>query len=390
MNITWKKRREELVELFRKEEYGRMPEGFTCDGKLIRERQEDWYEQRTYEVCVKYGGNEYQFPFSLWLPANAKKPVPVTILVCNHSREEKESVTANPEVMEKMLPVIKELLGSEERFQAMCEDQFSEKKVQEKHAIDIEHDMDQGYWPVKKLLERGWGAAAFYTDDVAPDDAILWNKTGMATLFSKDCPKPDSFGCLSLWAFGASRVLDVLLSVPEVDENRISVAGHSRGGKTALWAAAQDERFETAFVNNSGCCGAAQNEGKYGENVNSILLCFGYWFCENFKEYMDVPVEDMPFDQHQLIAAMAPRPVYVASGSIDYWSDPEAEFASGKKASAVWEELGLLGLVCETYPEPESVWHDGMIGYHLRDGGHALTESDWMRFCDFEEKTNKR
>lgn len=387
---TWKKERENLIELFRREEYGRIPEGWECRWQLSSKREEKSYEQRTYKIGISYGKEEFVFPFSLWLPKGAEGKVPVTIMVSNHSKVENKQAAADPELMEKMLPIIRTLLGSEEKFQAMCEDQFSEEKAKESHAIDIEQDMEQGYWPVKQLLDRGWAAAAFYTADVAPDDAICWNKEGISTIFPKENPKNDDYGCLSLWAFGASRILDVLISLPEIDEKRISVAGHSRGGKTALWAAAQDERFETAFVNNSGCCGAALNRGKYGENVNSIILSLGYWFCENFREYVDVPVEEMPFDQHLLLASMAPRPVYVASGSIDYWSDPEAEFAGCKKASPAWEALGLPGLFYDSYPEPETVWQEGMIGYHLRDGGHALTESDWMRFCDFEERWNKR
>lgn len=383
---SWEEKRESLLELFRREEYGRIPEGWTSQWELKGKRQEADYEQRTYEIRICFEKKEFSFPFSLWLPKNVEKPVPAAIMVSNHSREENPSAAADPELMEQMLPIIRKLLGSEEKYQAMCEDQFSEKKAQEKHAIHIERDMEQGYWPVRKMLDRGWATAAFYTADVAPDDAVRWNKEGIATIFQKECPENDDFGCLSLWAFAASRVLDVLASIPEIAKNRISVAGHSRGGKTALWAAAQDDRFETAFVNNSGCCGAALNEGKCGENVNSIILTLGYWFCENFREYVDVPVEEMPFDQHLLLASMAPRPVYVASGSIDYWSDPEAEFAGCKKASAAWEAMGLPGLICDTYPSPETVWQDGMVGYHLRDGGHALTEMDWMRFCDFEEK----
>lgn len=381
----WNEQRQELIELFTREEYGRIPDDWVSTWKLSFVRNGETFEQRTYDICVQYKDKEFKFSFSLWLPKKVDGPIPVTIMVSNHFREEKESPAASPELMEKMFPIIKKLLGSQEKFEAMCEDQFSEKKANESHAIDIEKDMKQGYWPVEKLLERGWGAAAFYTEDIAPDAANAWNKRGLSLLFEKETSSPDDYGCLSLWAFAASRVLDVLLDLPEIDKNRISVAGHSRGGKTALWAAVQDERFETAFVNCSGCCGAALNKGKYGENVNSIISLLGYWFCENFKKYVDMPVEEMPFDQHLLLAAMAPRPVYVASGSIDYWTDPEAEFAGCKEASPAWETLGLPGLKCVAYPEPDTVWHDGLVGYHLRCGGHALTESDWIKFCDFEE-----
>lgn len=218
-------------------------------------------------------------------------------------------------------------------------------------------------------------------------DEDQWKQNGLYPLFYGEEERPqDGFGCLTVWGFGAQRVLDVLLTMPEIDPHRIAVAGHSRAGKAALWAAVQDERFATVLVNNSGCCGAAMNEDKLGERVSSMCKMMPRWFCPNFLQYGAVPVEQMPFDQDMLVAAMAPRPVYLTSGSRDYWSDPEAEFRSARAAGQVYEALGKTGLVCGQYPAPDTVWNEGDVGYALRGGPHDMTEWDWLSFCDFEKR----
>lgn len=386
IHTTWPARREALVSLFRSQEYGRIPEGWTSSWEKTEERQFPDCRRITYTITLTYQGRSAGFPAVLWLPLEAKGPVPVTVMISNHDAVPAPAPQQDPEMMKKFLPMMEALIGSKEKMQAMMEDMGGSSGNKEKSTLDIFEDRDLGYWPVDALLARGWGAAAFYASDLSPDNREGWNRKGAASIF-QICPEePEQPGCLSLWAFGASRVLDVLLTVPEVDAARISVAGHSRGGKAALWAAAQDDRFETALVNNSGCCGAALNRGKTGESVTSIQTIFPHWFCPNFRAYQNIPVEQMPFDQHQLLGAMAPRPVYVASGSTDYWTDPEAEFAGCKAASPFWEALGLPGLTISEYPEPDTAHPEGMVGYHLRRGGHNLTTWDWMRFCDFEER----
>jgi len=146
----------------------------------------------------------------------------------------------------------------------------------------------------------------------------------------------------------------------------------------------QDQRFETVLVNNSGCCGAAQNEGKLGERVSSMCQMMPRWFCPNFLSYGQMPVEQMPFDQDELLAAMAPRPVFVTSGSRDYWSDPEAEFRSVCSAGQVYSALGLSPCTQETYPAPQNAFCEGLVGYALREGPHDMTAWDWRQFCRFE------
>lgn len=370
------------VELFAKEEYGIIPDGWISKSRLI---SEDFFENKVrkiYEICIEYQGKISSFRFVLWKPCDIKGNVPATILISCHNKVKSEIHQQAMQNMETMLPMLETMLGSKEKLEIM----LSDKTDTGRGVLDIECDVDDMYWPVEKIIERGFATAAFYADDLAKDQQGEWWKQGIAKLLVSDKEYPERPGCIALWAFGASRVLDVLLKEEGICRERISVCGHSRGGKAALWAAVQDKRFETVFVNNAGCCGSALNKGKIGENISSILHMADRWFCPAFQKYSVVKVEEMPFDQDDLLACMAPRPLYVASGSTDFWSDPNAEFAACKSASKAWEKYGLDGLVCENEPRENMVYHEGKIGYHLRKGGHALTVEDWMYFLDYCEK----
>jgi len=233
--------------------------------------------------------------------------------------------------------------------------------------------------PLTALVARGFRCVTFYYGDVVADAGDLG---GESPLFPRGCGgrEPSEWGAIGAWAWGTSRVLDYLWNDTGVDRDRMVLAGHSRLGKAALWAAAQDERVAAVFANNSGCTGAAIARRCFGETIASINSLFPHWFCRNYHAYAGREPE-LPVDQHQLIAAIAPRQVYIASAAEDLWADPHGEFLGALHAGPVYRLLGSEGLIETDWPPAGE--SSGGVGYHLRAGGHDLLASDWDRFLDF-------
>ncbi len=237
--------------------------------------------------------------------------------------------------------------------------------------------------PVEEIVDNGYAVALFCCNDVTED-----GDDGFTSGVAGHYPRtgPDAWGKLAMWAWGASRVMDHLATVPEVDQARVAVVGMSRLGKAALWCAAQDERFAAALINESGSSGAALARGKTGETVESITKAFPHWFCENFAQYGGRENE-MPFDQHWLLAAVAPRLLCVGSAEGDLWSDPQNEFLGCAAASEAWELLGLKGLLHQdSLPQPGDALLEGKLGYHMRKGSHFFTRQDWHRFLAYLDR----
>ena len=257
--------------------------------------------------------------------------------------------------------------------------------VDDNHAKASSRGTLASRWPVKLLHDRGYATATAYCGDVFPDHAdgrkasvlpSLGYAVGDERMVSGDEP-----GAISTWAWQLSRILDWLVTLPEIDPTRVIVVGHSRLGKTALWAGAGDERFAMVVSNESGCGGAALERRNYGETVKRITTSFPHWFAPTFATYADRETE-LPIDQHVVLAMTAPRPLYVSSAVEDRWADPRGEFLAAVAAGPVWELFGKVGLGTATDPVVDTAIGSS-IGYHVRSGPHDITAIDWGHFADF-------
>ena len=242
--------------------------------------------------------------------------------------------------------------------------------------LNFRPDLPDRYVPVEEILDAGCGLVRVYYNDISADREDGFT-SGLAAMYDRE---KYTWGKLRMWAFAASRVMDYLTTREGVDHSRIAVAGHSRLGKTALLAAATDPRFSLACVNCSGCAGDAITRSKRGERVKEITEKFGYWFCENYKKYVDRE-QEMPFDQHFLLAAVAPRRVALGTALEDVWADPDSEYLCACAAAPAWELLGVRGFVHQDrLPRAGEDLSIGAIAFHLREGTHFFSRADWHRY----------
>jgi len=202
-------------------------------------------------------------------------------------------------------------------------------------------------------------------------------------------PRPDEWGALASWGWGLSRALDYLEHDGDVDAKRVALMGHSRTGKSSLWAAARDPRFAMVIANESGTGGAKLSRRNFGETVAEINRGFPFWFAGNFHKY-DGRENDLPIDQHELIALIAPRPVYIAVAADDLWGDPLGSFLAAKAAEPVYALLGAPSALPATMPPVNHPTLDGAIGFHLRPGTHDVTDYDWAQFLAFADRWLRR
>jgi hypothetical protein len=340
---SWtERRRPELLELFRRHVYGRAPgaRGRTAWRCVESERALGGAATRKLvEVEIhgtRAGAAPLCFRVHVLAPKDRARPAPVLLLLNNRGPE----------------------------------------------SADPTRETASGFWPAELLVARGYAAAVFHLGDVSPDERDARTR-GVHALFEA-AEDPDGWGTLAAWAFGASRVLDAFSADADLDGSRVALVGHSRAGKAALWCAAEDTRFAMVFANESGCGGAALSRRRFGETVAHVNALFPHWFCRGFAAYGGRE-DALPVDQHELVALLAPRPVYVASAQQDLWADPKGEFLSLVHAGPVYALFGRRGLGASELPAVGVPLRGDGLGYHLRPGGHDLTRYDWERFLDFAD-----
>lgn len=269
---------------------------------------------------------------------------------------------------------------------------FMKHSFNSTHGQDFDADPDKpgkfrNGWPIGEFFQRGYGFIAVYQQDLVDHNEVSF-LDDIHPLFyrqGQSFPKAWEWGVLSTVAWGGSRALDYLETDKQIDAQRIAIMGHSKMGKAALWTAAQDQRFALAVSAQSGCAGAALWRRKSGETLEKMVTRFPYWLCRNAWKFVNNE-DDLPVDQHMLLACIAPRPVYVHSSVDDTWADPRGEYLSAFHASEVYRLLGKTGLNSEQSPPVGQPILDSHVGYHIREGGHSIEAYDWLRYLDFADR----
>ncbi len=357
-------RRPELLELFRRNMFGPLPPRPDClafeELERSREALDHHAERRQIRIhCSMRSGKTHSFDLLLYLPADVSGPVPVFLGLNGLGNQ---ACTREKEVL---VTPWKINLGG----------------LYPTHAADEStRGIRENFWCVMQILDHGYGFASLHSSSVFPD----WPggaSESILRLFELSDPVP---GAISAWAWGLSRALDCLESLPEVNAGRVGLIGHSRLGKTALWAGANDPRFAFAISNNSGCCGASLARHRQGEDLESIMTYFPFWFTEKLHAYRNRE-DALPMDQHELIALMAPRPVYIASATEDLHADPEGEFLAARHAIPAYRLFGCSDFPPGIMPQPDASYGTD-IAYHLRTGPHDMTPRDWKFFLDFADR----
>jgi pimeloyl-ACP methyl ester carboxylesterase len=337
---TWEKvRRPEILKLFENNIYGQMPKSFDRITYSVTKEDANAMNGKAHlkEVLIEVFKNNKSVKINLvlFVPNNPKKPAPVFLLINNRGVE-----NTDPTRVTK-----------------------------------------SEFWPAEMLIDNGYAIAAFQVNDLAPDDKATFGN-GVLQLYPEQLTAENGMRAIGAWAWGASRVMDYFTKDADLDSKKVALVGHSRGGKTALWAAAQDQRFAICISNCSGNTGAALARREFGERISRINSSFPYWFTTNYKKFNDKE-DSLPVDQHMLIALIAPRPVYATNASKDLWADPKGTYLSLKNAEKVFALYGLKSNLPTNPPGINEPVIESPIAYHIREGEHNLTAYDWSNFIKF-------
>lgn len=369
----WAKRRQEILRLFESEVYGRTPKA-AKNARIsfvegVRNPKALGGLATRKEIAIFPSGriDGPKLNVLFYIPNQRRQPAPVFIGLNFNGNQ---SINKDPEI------TLGAIWHREGNSPVLVKDQ----------ATDKSRGTEGPRWPIETILKRGYAVATIYAGDLFPDhkdglkDSIIphFYRSGQTA------PDADEWNALGAWAYGLSRAVDYIERDKDLDAKRVALLGHSRMGKAALWAGAQDERFAIVISNESGEGGAALARRNFGETVERINTSFPHWFNANFKKY-NRDVASLPVDQHMLLALIAPRPLYVASAQEDQWSDPRGEFLSAKAADPVYRLLGTDGLGGSEMPglhQPVTT----TIGYHIRAGKHDVTNYDWEQYLNFADK----
>ncbi len=373
---TWNEvRRPELLRLFQEHVYGVSPEAVPLTSRIVSTKNDacDGHAVRR-EIDLTIGSGEQALTIGLlvYTPVKAESSVPCFLGL---NFQGNHSIDADPSI----------------RIPTSWMRDKKDGKTDGHRATAAGRGAASSRWSPERIVRRGYGLVTIYYGDIDPDfdDGF---ENGIHRQFAKwnrGVAAESRWGSIAGWAYGLSRALDYLQTDPLINGKRVAVIGHSRLGKTALWAGATDPRFAMVISNDSGCGGAALSRRAVGETVGRINSSFPHWFNDKFNEYNEKESE-LPVDQHQLIALIAPRPVCVASATQDEWADPKGEYLSCVAADPVYRLLGTSGLGGDRpspeMPAAEQPIQTGMISYHLRSGRHDLSSYDWDRYMDFADK----
>ena len=342
----WKKRRPELVEIYDREIYGRMPANVPGVTWTVRESRQD-----------VVGGKPVTFRKLVGHVDNSAYPlVQVDI----------EAELTTPQDA-RHVPVVVEFFPFEfrGRFPPPPPPTWQEQ-----------------------VIARGWAYAILSTSTIQADNGAGLTR-GIIGLVNKGQPrKPDDWGALRAWAWGASRLLDYLETNPDVDAKRAVIEGVSRFGKAALVTMAYEPRYAIGFIGSSGAGGAALARRNWGENLENVAGSGEYhWMAGNYIRYAADPLgpNDLPVDAHELIALAAPRPLFIGAGTLeqgDGWVDPKGMFMAAAAAGPIYRLLGARDLGASEFPPVETSLTAGELAYRQHAGGHT-SGPNWPTFLAF-------
>ena len=363
----WSARREELLKTFRSEMYGTSParpknirfEVFDNDKKALGGKA----TRRQITIHIIENGKEAKFDLLVYIPNNAKHPVPA-IIGLNFIGN--QAINADPGI---------------KLTEAWVENSKMFPCAVNGKATDACRGVNAAQWQVDSIIDAGFALATMYREEIASDRKEEMFKTGIHPLYPELQNREDNFGTVGAWAWSLSRGMDYLETDKDINSKKVAVFGFSRLGKAALWAGANDSRFAMVISNESGAGGAKLFHRGIGENIRRLNTVFPHWYAKSFRKYMDKDTL-LPFDQHFIVDLIAPRPVYIASAGGDKGSDPAGEFATALEADKVYRFLKKDGLPVKEIPglnQPVM----GQIGYHIREGGHDVTSFDWKQFLIF-------